>query len=191
DEVPGVSGIAHFLEHLMFKGTQKNPSGKFSAWLSTIGGQENAFTSYDFTAYYQRTEKSYLPRLMDFEADRMTGLVLSDANVLPERDVITEERRQTTEQRPEALLGEAMQAALYQNHHYGIPVVGWLHEIQQLTSKEALEFYAKYYTPNNAILILSGDVTVEQVMRLAASIYGPVPKGDVPPRVVPPPSAAP
>src|SRR5438105_2916156 len=111
DEQRGHSGIAHFLEHLMFKGTAKNPAGKFSQWLSIIGGQENAFTAHDYTAFYQRATKDYLPQLMDFEADRMTGLVLNDANVLPEREVVMEERRQRTDQLPDAILGEAVEAA--------------------------------------------------------------------------------
>lgn len=176
DEVPGKSGIAHFLEHLMFKGTKKNPSGKFSSWLSKIGGQENAFTSEDYTAYFQRTEKRHLPQLMDFEADRMTGLILTDETVLPERDVIMEERRQVIEQRPESLLGESMIAALYLNHPYGTPIIGWMHEMQQLTSKDALDFYAHYYTPNNAVLIVAGDVTSTEVKQMAQETYGKVPR---------------
>jgi zinc protease len=181
DEVRGHSGIAHFLEHLMFKGTMKNPAGKFSQWLSTIGGQENAFTSYDYTAFYQRAAKNYLPQLMEFESDRMTGLVLSDANVMPEREVIMEERRQVIEQRPEALLGEAVQAALYQNHPYGTPVIGWMQEMQQLTTQDALNFYGHYYTPNNAVLIVAGDVTMDEVRKLAEGTYGKVQRRAEPP----------
>jgi zinc protease len=194
DETRGHSGIAHFLEHLMFKGTMKNPAGKYSQWLSTIGGEENAFTSYDYTAFYQRTTKNYLPQLMAFESDRMTGLVLSDENVLPERQVILEERRQRTDQRPEALLGEAMQAALYQNHPYGIPVIGWMHEMQQLTTQDALAFYGRFYTPNNALLIVAGDVTIDEVRKLAEDTYGKVQRRAEPPKRVrpdePPPRAA-
>jgi zinc protease len=181
DEARGHSGVAHFLEHLMFKGTMKNPAGKSSQWLATVGGQENAFTSYDYTAFYQRTTKNYLPQLMEFESDRMTGLVLSDANVLPERDVIMEERRQTVEQRPESLLGEAMEAALYQNHPYGMPVIGWMHEMQQLTTQDALNFYGRFYTPNNAILIVAGDVTTDEVRKLAEGTYGKVQRRAEPP----------
>ncbi len=181
DEVPGKSGIAHFLEHLMFKGTKLHPSGQFSTWLSQIGGQENAFTSNDYTAFYQRTEKRRLPQLMEFEADRMEGLVLTDEVVLPERDVIVEERRQVIEQKPEAILAESMLAALYLNHPYGTPVIGWMHEMQQLTTKDALDFYGKYYTPNNAILVVAGDVTTADVKKLAEATYGKLPRRSEPP----------
>lgn len=181
DEVAGKSGLAHFLEHLMFKGTKTNPSGQFSKWLATIGGQENAFTAHDYTAYFQRTEKRFLPQLMEFEADRMTGLILTDEVVLPERDVIMEERRQVIEQRPEALLGESMLASLYLNHPYGTPIIGWLHEMQQLTSQDALEFYARYYTPNNAILVVAGDVTTQEVRELTQKTYGKVERRAEPP----------
>src|SRR5271168_3566630 len=116
DEQAGKSGLAHFLEHLMFKGTDKNPQGRFSATLATIGGQENAFTTADYTGYFQRIAREYLPMMMEFEADRMTGLVLTDANVLPERDVVLEEYNMRVANSPEARLGEQVTAALYLNH---------------------------------------------------------------------------
>ena len=125
DEDLGKSGLAHFLEHLMFKGTAKNPTGIFSRTLATLGGQENAFTSSDYTAYFQRVTRDHLEKVMTFEADRMTGLVLTDAVVLPEREVVLEERRMRTDNDPGAQLAEAMQAALFVNHPYGHPVIGW------------------------------------------------------------------
>ncbi len=129
DETAGKSGLAHFLEHLMFKGTAKNPAGKFSTVVARIGGQENAFTSSDYTGYYQRVPSEQLKTVMEFEADRMTGLVLTDAVVLPERDVILEERNQRMENNPRARLGEQIDAALFLNHPYGRPIIGWRHEI--------------------------------------------------------------
>src|SRR4029079_10846120 len=165
DEPPGVSGIAHFLEHLMFKGTEKNPEGKFSKVLATIGAQENAFTTADYTGYYQRGAKEHLQQVMEFEADRMTGLVLTDANVLPERDVVLEEFNMRVANSPEARLGEQVAAALYLNHPYGRPVIGWKHEIEKLNREDALTFYRRFYTPNNAILVVAGDVSADEVKK--------------------------
>jgi zinc protease len=172
DEDAGKSGIAHFLEHLMFKGTAKNPGGRFSEKLVEIGGQENAFTSQDYTAYFQRTSREHLATLMEFEADRMTGLVLTDTNVLPERDVVLEERRSRTDNDPAAQLSEASQAALFVNHPYGRPIIGWEHEIRALNREDALEFYRRFYAPNNAILVVAGDVSTEDVRPLAEKTYG-------------------
>jgi len=174
DEEPGRSGLAHFLEHLMFKGTEKNPAGKFSQIVAAIGGQENAFTSTDYTAYFQRVAREHLETLMQFESDRMTGLVLTDANVLPERDVVLEERRMRTDNDPGAQLSEAAQAALYVNHPYGRPVIGWEHEIRALGRKDAIDFYRRHYAPNNAILVVAGDVTAEEVRALTEKTYGKV-----------------
>src|SRR5690606_36660053 len=148
DEPPGKSGIAHFLDHLMFKGTAKNPAGRFSQVVATIGGQENAFTSSDYTGYYQRVARDKLKEMLEFEADRMTGLVLTDEVVLPERDVVLEEQNTRVANNPAAKLGEEVQAALYLNHPYGRPVIGWRPEIEKLNRADALEFYKKYYTPN-------------------------------------------
>src|SRR3954469_23497383 len=158
DEPPGVSGIAHFLEHLMFKGTEKNPAGKFSKVLATIGAQENAFTTADYTGYFQRVAKEHLPLVMSFEADRMTGLVLTNENVLPERDVVLEEFNMRVANNPDARLTEQMMAALYLNHPYGRPVIGWHQEIEKLDREDALAFYKRFYAPNNAILVIAGDV---------------------------------
>jgi zinc protease len=174
DEPAGKSGIAHFLEHLMFKGTEKNPAGRFSQLLATIGGQENAFTSSDYTGYYQRVTSDRLKTVMEFEADRMTGLQLTDAVVLPERDVVLEEQNSRVANNPGAKLGEEVQAALYLNHPYGRPVIGWRHEIEKLNREDALAFYKRFYTPNNAIVVVAGDVGAEAVKQLAEETYGKV-----------------
>jgi zinc protease len=174
DETPGKSGLAHFLEHLMFKGTAKIPAGKFAQTINEIGGQENAFTSTDYTAFYQRVPREHLQTVMGFEADRMTGLVLTDANVLPERDVVLEEQNQRVANDPAARLTEQVQAVLYFNHPYGRPVIGWRHEIEALTREDALAFYRRFYTPNNAIVVIAGDVNAEEVGALARKTYGTV-----------------
>ena len=135
DETPGKSGLAHFLEHLMFKGTAKNPAGQFSQVVARIGGQENAFTSNDYTAYFQRVPSEQLKTVMEFEADRMTGLQLTDEVVLPERDVILEEQNQRIDNNPRARLGEQIDAALFLNHPYGKPMIGWRHEMEQLIAR--------------------------------------------------------
>jgi len=186
DETPGKSGLAHFLEHLMFKGTAKNPAGRFSQTLAAIGGQENAFTTADYTAYFQRVAKQYLPMVMEFEADRMTGLVLTDNNVLPERDVVLEEYNMRVGNSPESRIGEQVTAALYLNHPYGRPVIGWPQEIEKLNREDALAFYRRFYTPNNAVVVVAGDVTSDDVKTLAEKTYGKVARvADVPPRVRP------
>jgi zinc protease len=186
DEPAGKSGIAHFLEHLMFKGTTKNPAGRFSQVVATIGGQENAFTSSDYTGYYQRVARDKLKEMMEFEADRMTGLALTDDVVLPERNVVLEEQNSRVANNPSAKLGEEVQAALYLNHPYGRPVIGWRPEIEKLNRADALAFYKQFYTPNNAILVIAGDVTVDEVKKLAAETYGSVPRtAEVPARMRP------
>lgn len=178
DEEPGKSGLAHFLEHLMFKGTAKHPAGQFSKILASLGGQENAFTSNDYTAYFQRVTRDHLEQIMAFEADRMTGLVLTDAVVMPERDVVLEERRMRTDNSPAAQLSEAVQAALFVNHPYSHPVIGWEQEIRALNREEALAFYRRFYAPNNAILVVAGDVTPDEVRTLAEKTYGKVPRNN-------------
>ncbi len=175
DEPPGVSGIAHFLEHLMFKSTEKIPMGEFSKIVARLGGQDNAFTSHDTTAYFQRVAKDRLRTVMEMEADRMVNLRLTEKEVLTERDVILEERRSRVENSPTALLDEQMEAALYQNHPYGIPVIGWAHEIARLSPADAMSFYKRHYAPNNAMLVVSGDVTEEEVRKLADETYGKIP----------------
>jgi zinc protease len=185
DEEPGESGLAHFLEHLLFKGTKTVKPGEFSRTISRIGGRDNAFTSYDYTAYFQRVAAHELETIMRLEADRMQNVVLSDAVVLPERDVVLEERRSRTDNSPAAQLREQVRRALYLNHPYGRPVIGWMSEIKNLTTENALAFYRKHYAPNNAMLIIAGDVTVDQVRVLAQKYYGPIPKMAVPDRVRP------
>ena len=174
DETAGKTGLAHFLEHLLFKGTKKNPQGLFSQTVSNIGGQENAFTSSDYTGYFQRTAREHLKMLMEFEADRMTGLVLTDDVVKPELQVVLEEQNMRVANNPGARLSEQMEAALYLNHPYRRPIIGWRQEIEKLTRDDALEFYKRFYTPNNAILIVAGDVTAAEVKKLAEETYGKV-----------------
>jgi len=174
DEPPGSSGIAHFLEHLMFKGTDKVPT--FSRIVAKNGGNDNAFTNHDVTAYFQRVAKDRLPTIMEMEADRMANLRLTPQDVATERDVILEERRSRVDNDPGAILQEQMMAALYRNHPYGIPIIGWEHEIKELDREDALSFYRRFYAPENAILIIAGDVEPEQVKTLAEKTFGQIPR---------------
>jgi zinc protease len=174
DETAGKSGIAHFLEHLMFKGTEKNPGDSFSADVAEIGGQENAFTASDYTAFFQRVPREHLKEMMALEADRMTGLVLTDDVVRPELNVVLEEQNMRVANNPAGRLGEQIDAALYLNHPYGRPVIGWRHEIEQLTRDDALAFYRRFYTPNNAVVIIAGDVAADEVKVDAEATYGKV-----------------
>ena len=174
DETAGKSGLAHFLEHLMFKGTANHPAGEFSNTVLRIGGNENAFTSTDYTGYFQRVPRDQLGLMMEFEADRMTGLVLKDENVLPERDVVLEEYNMRTANNPEARLTEQIMAALYLNHPYGRPVIGWRQEIEKLDREDALAFYKRFYAPNNATLIVAGDVDAKDVHAMADRTFGAV-----------------
>ena len=175
DEPPGKSGIAHFFEHLMFKGTAKHKAGEFGAKIAEIGGSENAFTTDDYTAYYQTVTPEALETMMEFEADRMRNLILTDAVIGPERDVILEERRSRIENSSgSAALAEEIDATLYQNHPYRIPVIGWMHEMEKLNRTDAVAFYDRYYAPNNAILIVAGDVDAKEVRALAEKTYGKV-----------------
>ncbi len=186
DDPPGKSGIAHFLEHLMFKGTEAHPKGSFSEAVAEIGGQENAFTGNDYTAYFQRVAKEHLGDMMAFEADRMTGLILTDEIVAPERDVVMEERRMHCDADPGAQLNEAVQAALFTHHPYGTPIIGWAHEIEGLNREDALAYYSRFYTPENAILIVAGDVEPEEALRLTQIHYGKIrPRGAAPTRLRP------
>lgn len=175
DEVRGVSGIAHFLEHLMFKSTEKFPAAEFSKVVARLGGQDNAFTGQDATSYFQNISKDRLRTMMEMEAERMVNLRLDEKEVLTERDVILEERRSRIDNNPAALLDEQLNAALYLNHPYGVPVIGWYHEIAKLSRQNAQDFYKHYYAPNNAILIVAGDVTSDEVKRLAEETYGKLP----------------
>ncbi|MDR3499043.1 MAG: pitrilysin family protein [Parvibaculum sp.] len=173
DETPGKTGLAHFLEHLMFKGTAKIAPGQFSRIVARNGGRDNAFTNYDFTAYFQAIARDRLPLVMEMEADRMTGLRLTDKEVLPERDVVLEELRMRIENEPVASLQSAMNAALYgAKSPYGRDVIGYKAEVEKLGTADALDFYRRFYTPNNAILIVAGDVTAAELKPLAEKYYG-------------------
>lgn len=174
DEPPGKSGIAHYLEHLLFKGTDDLEPGEFSRIVAENGGTDNAFTSQDYTGYFQRVAADRLGLMMQMEADRMRDLQLDGRDIATELKVIQEERRQRTDNDPGALFGEQRNAAQYQNHPYGIPIIGWMHEVEQLGLQDALDFYKTYYAPNNAILIVAGDVTPDEVLALAEQHYGPV-----------------
>lgn len=178
DEPPGKSGIAHFLEHLMFKGTDTIGSGEFSEIVAANGGTDNAFTSQDYTGYFQRVAADRLGLMMELEADRMVNLRLDPAEVATELDVVIEERNQRTENDPGALFGEERTAAQFINHPYGDPIVGWRHEIESLTLEDARSFYEEHYAPNNAILIVAGDVEPDDVLAMAETHYGPIPANE-------------
>ncbi len=174
DEPRGTSGIAHFLEHLMFKGTDEIPEGAFSKLVAAQGGEDNAFTSYHYTGYFQRIAADRLPIVMKMEADRMRDLAITEEHVTTEREVIIEERNSRTDNSPDALFSEQMNAAQYLNHAYGVPVIGWRGEMEQLSRADALAWYERYYAPDNAILVVAGDVTPDEVRRLAEEHYGPL-----------------
>ncbi len=186
DEVEGVSGVAHFLEHLMFKSTDTMATGEFSSTVAANGGSDNAFTSYDYTAYHQRIAADRLPLMMQMEADRMTHLNMTQAEVDTERQVIIEERAQRTDSNPGALAAEQIRAAQYQNHRYGVPVIGWKHEMEALTLDEARAWYDLYYSPNDATLVVAGDVVPADVLVMAQKYYGVIPaQPDLPLRLRP------
>lgn len=175
DEPPGQSGVAHFLEHLLFKATDTLESGEFSRVVAANGGSDNAFTSYDYTAYYQRVAADRLPLMMEMEADRMNNLRLTSEDIETERGVILEERNQRTDNNANALAREQMRAVQYLNHRYGAPVIGWRHEMETLDMADALDFYDLHYAPNNAILVVAGDVLPRDVFELANRYYGVIP----------------
>ncbi len=184
DEPIGVSGVAHFLEHLLFKGTETLEPGEFSATVAANGGNDNAFTSYDYTAYFQRVAADRLELMMQMEADRMRNIRLTENDIVTERDVILEERNQRTENNPRALFGEQMSAAQYLSHSYGVPIIGWQHEMEMLDMDDVLAFYETHYAPNNAILVVTGDVDPAEVREMADRYYGVIPANpDVPERV--------
>lgn len=194
DEPRGYSGIAHFFEHLMFKGTREIEPGEFSRTVARNGGEDNAFTGWDYTAYYERIARDRLDLVMRMEADRMRNLQFSDETFASERDVIGEERRQRVDNNPGSVLGERMRAMLWPHHPYGTPVIGWLHEIQTLDRETALSFYRTWYAPNNAILVVAGDVDAAELRPLAERYYGRLrPTRDLPSRtwVSDPPNVGP
>jgi zinc protease len=183
DDPRGKSGIAHFLEHLMFKGTAAHPPGAFGALIAATGGRTNAFTTDDYTVFHETVAKDQLPLVMQLEADRMTGIVLDDSVVLPERDVILEERRTRIDNEPSALLREQLVANLFLNASQRIPTIGWESEMRRLSTEDALAAYRRWYAPNNAILIVAGDADTEEVRRLAEENFGTLPARPIPPRV--------
>lgn len=185
DEQPGVSGIAHYLEHLMFKGTPNVPPGEFSKTVAREGGRDNAFTSSDYTGYFQTIARDRLELVMSMEADRMSQLAPREADAKPELQVVMEERLSRTDNSPGALFGEQLDAAQYLSHPYGRPVIGWPSEIQRLTLADAMAFYRSHYAPNNAILIVAGAVRPAELKALAEKYYGLIPMRPIPPRFRP------
>ena len=182
DDMPGKSGIAHFLEHLMFKGTPRFPAGEINATVARNGGQDNAFTTRDYTAYFQNIAVDRMPIMMDLEADRMRNLILDKKGVDTEREVIIEERRMRVDNVPSSILGERLDAAMWMSNHYAVPIIGWMDEMRGLTQEDALAFYNAHYAPNNAIAVIAGDVTMASVKPLAEKYYAaiPLPKGAQP-----------
>jgi zinc protease len=179
DDPPGTSGLAHFFEHMMFRGTRSVPGNGFSQTIARNGGDDNAFTAADYTVFHEQIAKDKLRLVMHLEADRMVNLDLSDTAVATERDVVLAERRMRVDNNPEALTEEQADAALYLSHPYGRPVIGWPDEIRHLGRLEAENFYQRHYAPNNAILIVAGDVTVDDVRAAAEAEYGQAPSREL------------
>ncbi|MCE3232050.1 MAG: putative Zn-dependent protease [Rickettsiaceae bacterium] len=182
DELPGKTGIAHFLEHLMFKGTKNFGKGEFSSLVAKAGGNDNAFTAYDYTAYFQNIARDKLELVMQLESDRMQNLVFDQESVYKERDVILEERSSRIDNEPSSLLNEQMRAMLYLNHPYHHPIIGWRHEMEGLTAEDAKHWYESYYSPNNAVLVVSGDITAKELKPLAEKYYGAIKPKNTPVR---------
>ena len=182
DERTGTTGIAHVLEHMMFKGTKTVPMGEFSKRIAAAGGRENAFTSMDYTAYFQQLHKSKLPLAMQLESDRMHNLQLTATEFKKEVNVVMEERRMRTDDEPRALMNEKLMAAAYQEHPYQHPVVGWMNDLQTLTVEDAEDWYKRWYVPSNAVLIVAGDVKAREVFALAQRYYGVIPARKLPAR---------
>jgi len=177
DEAPGKSGIAHLFEHVMFKQTRNIGPEEFTAIVQRSGGQLNAFTSWDYTAYFERVEKSQLGRMMELEAERMVNLIINDdpsGPFISERDVVKEERRQRIDNNPGVILQEKVLSALWKGHPYEITVIGNMDEVAALTPQDGLDFYRRYYSPDNAILVVAGDVTMADVLPLAEAHYGAI-----------------
>ena len=185
DEKPGLSGMAHYLEHLLFKGTEKLQPGEFSKIVKTLGGNDNAFTGQDFTAYFQSISVDNLPRVMEMEADRMLNANPPREHYLSEKAVVLEERRQRTDNDPRAKFAEQMQSALFVNHPYATPIIGWMSEIEKYEWADVKNFYDTWYAPNNAILVISGDITAEKAEPLAQKYYGALSRKEIPSRIRP------
>ncbi len=175
DDPPGLGGMAHFFEHMMFRGTPTVPGDQFAQTVARNGGQNNAFTTHDYTAFYEQIAKDRLKLVMQLDADRMANLDLSDSNVHTERDVVLEERRMRVDNDPQSLMREQMEAALCLSHPYGRPVIGWSEEVHHIGRVEAQDFYQHHYAPNNVILVVAGDVTPQDVKAAAEAEYGKVP----------------
>ena len=182
DDPDSKSGMAHFLEHLMFEGESSVPAGKFSEEVTRIGGDQNAATSRDYTFYYQHVPKSELERVMQLEAGRMEKLKLFPKHVDVERNVVLEERRARTDNNPSRILTEATMNTFYWHHPYGHPTIGWEHEIKNYALGDAAQFYNDWYAPNNAIAVYAGDITVEKLRPLVEKYYGKIPKRSLPKR---------
>ena len=189
DEVNGKTGVAHVLEHMMFKGTKKVKSGEFSRLVAAVGGRENAFTSRDYTAYFQQVEKSKLDEVIRLEADRMSNLNFDDAEFLKEIQVVMEERRLRTEDNPSSLLNESLMATAYMSSPYRHPVIGWMNDLQNMKAIDARDWYRSWYAPNNATVVISGDVDPKQVLKTVEKYYGAVDAHELPvrkPQIEPP-----
>ena len=172
DEVSGTSGVAHVLEHMMFKGTKTVKSGEFSRRIAAAGGRENAFTNRDYTAYFQQVPKAALPQMMQLEADRMSNLLVTEAEFSREIKVVMEERRLRTEDQPRALVAEALNAEAYFAHPYRRPVIGWMNDLANMSYVDARNWYARWYVPDNAFVVVVGDVKADEVFALAQKYYG-------------------
>lgn len=182
DEVNGKTGVAHVLEHMMFKGTDKVKAGEFSRLVAAVGGRENAFTSRDYTAYFQQIEKSKLEDVIKLEADRMSNLNFDDAEFLKEIQVIMEERRLRTEDNPSSLLNESLMATAYMSSPYRHPVIGWMNDLQNMKASDARDWYRSWYSPNNATVVITGDVDVKKVLGLVEKYYGAATAHELPVR---------
>ena len=182
DEVNGKTGVAHVLEHMMFKGTKDIPAGQFSRLVAAAGGKENAFTAQDQTTYYQQLEKSQLPLSFKLEADRMANLNFSNEEFAKEIKVVMEERRWRTEDKPQSKVNEQFNSTIYHVHPYGRPVVGWMNDLENMTADDAREWYKKWYAPNNATLVVVGDVQAPEVLKLAKQYFGKVKTQTLPTR---------
>jgi len=185
DEVPGKTGLSHMLEHMMFKGTKTIKPGEFSKIIAKNGGRENAFTTQDYTTYFQTLEKSRLPIALKLEADRMHNLVVNDDQFKHEREVVMEERRLRTEDKPEGRLYETFMKTAYKVSPYGRPVIGSMRDIKHFTADDVRDWYRKWYVPNNATLVIVGDVKPKHVMSLVKKYFGPIPRGKLPERSIP------
>jgi zinc protease len=182
DETTGKTGVSHALEHMMFKGTKSVPAGQFSKIIADAGGRENAFTSYDYTAYFQMLYKSKLPLAMKLESDRMHNLLVSKSEFAKEIQVVMEERRWRTDDSPHSLLSEQMMAAAFEEHPYHNPVIGWMGDLQQMTAGDVKAWYKRWYEPSNAVLVVAGDVNPKKVFELAQHYYGRIPAHKLPVR---------